>query len=271
MNWNSAILWGLIGIASTIFFGFIFSYIFYRKGLKKKRLICHRTSTALISENISKYKDLKILYNNNEIQTLTSTLINLKNAGNDIVDPNDIAPSDPIILKTSGHFLFSVDTTETTLSEVNVSNSKVKASLEHIDSSNLKLNFDFLPPKCEISITLLHSGDIEITGDLKIGTFTKNIKNYDSESKYYMIYMMNKFMDKYIVLLIELLYLMTILIFVAIPLSYLTKKNLFTQEEISYLFFFPISGIFMLIYQIIRRKYKNVQNWKSDKDSIDDN
>lgn len=276
MDWNSAILWGIIGIASTIFFGFIFSYIFYRKGLKNKRLICHRTSTSLISENISKYKDLKILYDNNEIQTLTSTLINFKNVGNDIINPNDIIPSDPITIKTTGHFLFSVNTTDTTLSEVTVSNTKVKVDLEHVDSSNLKLNFDFLPPKCEISITLLHSGDIEITGDLKIGTFTKNIKNYDSESKYYRFYMMNKFTDKYIVLLTKLLYLLTIMLFVFMPFTYLTNTNegtpnTYTQEEIYYLCFFPIAGIFLLIYQMIREKYKNIPKSRNNKDSIDDN
>lgn len=276
MDWNSAILWGLIGIACTIFFGFIFSYIFYRKGLKKKRLICHRTSTSLISENISKYKDLKILYDNNEIQTLTSTLINFKNVGNDIIDPNDIIPSDPIIIKTTGHFLFSVNTTDTTLSEVTVSTPKVKVNLEHVDSSNLKLNFDFLPPKCEISITLLHSGDIDITGDLKIGTFTKNVKNYDSESKHYMIFMMDKFMDKYIVLLTKLLYLITIMLFVLMPYEYLTKTNevspnTYTQEDIYYLCFFPIAGIFLLIHQMIREKNKNIPKSKNNKDSIDDN
>lgn len=274
MDWNSAILWGLIGIACTIFFGFIFSYIFYRKGLKKKRLICHRTSTSLISENISEYKDLKILYDNNEIQTLTSTLIHIKNVGNDIIDPNDIIPSDPIIIKTTGHFLFSINAADTTLSEVTVSNKKVKVNLEHIDSSNLKLNFDFLPPKCEISITLLHSGDIDITGDLKIGKFTKNVKNFDSESKYYMFFMMDKFMDKYIVVLTQVLYTAIIIIFVFMPFEYFTKTNKgtinnYTQEEIYYLCFFPLAGIFLLIYQIIREKYKNIPNTKHNKDSID--
>lgn len=274
MDWNSAILWGLIGIACTIFFGFIFSYIFYRKGLKKKQLICHRTSTSLISENISEYKGLKILYNNDEIQTLTSTIINFKNVGNDIIDPNDIIPSDPIIIKTTGHFLFSINTADTTLSEVTISNPKVKVNLEHIDSSNLKLNFDFLPPKCEISITLLHSGDIDITGDLKMGTFTKNVKNYDSESKYYMIFMMDKFMDKYMDIVTKLLYLATIIFFVLIPFEYFTKinegtTNSYTQEEIYYLCFFPISGIFLLIYQIICEKHKNIPKTKRNKNSID--
>lgn len=274
MDWNSAILWGLIGIACTIFFGFVFSYIFYRKGLKKKRLICHRTSTSLISENISEYRDLKILYDNNEIQTLTSTSINFKNVGNDIIDPSDIIPSDPIKIKTTGHFLFSINTADTTLSEVTVSNPKVKVSLEHIDSSNLKLNFDFLPPKCEISITLLHSGDIDITGDLKIGTFTKNVKNYNSEPKYYMIFMMDKFMDKYIAMLTKLLYIITIICFVFMPFEYFTKTNEgttnnYTQEEIYYLCFLPIAGIFLLIYQIIHEKYKNIPKTKRNKNSID--
>lgn len=267
MNWNSAILWGVIGIASTIFFGFIFSYIFYRKGLKKKCLICHRTSTALISENISKYKGLKILYNNNEIQTLTSTLINLKNAGNDIIDPKDITPSDPIMVKTSGHFLSSIDTT---LSEVHVSNPKVKVGLEHIDSSNLKLNFDFLPPKCEISITLLHSGDIEITGDLKIGIFSKNIKNYSSETNKYKIYMMYKFLNKYISFIIRSIYIISILCLVTLPFALLKDKHEnFTQDDVFLFFIFPVFGIFLIIFQIFEGKILTSNNKKGRTD--DDN
>ena len=105
MDWNSAILWGLIGIASTIFFGFIFSYIFYRKGLKQKKVICTTSSTVLISDNLSNYKNLKILYDNEYIKTLTSTTINFKNIGNDKIELDDIVPSDPIIISTSGKFL----------------------------------------------------------------------------------------------------------------------------------------------------------------------
>ena len=271
MNWNSAVLWGLIGIFSTIFFGFLFSYIFYRKGLKKKRLVCHRNSTALITHNISKYKDLKILYNNNEIQTLTSTSITLKNVGNDIINPDDIIPSDPIILKTSGHFLFSIDTVNNTLSEIYVSNPKVKVSLEYIDSSNLKLNFDFLPPKCELFITLLHSGDIEVMGDLKIGTFSNNIKKYPSELNRNNIFTLMRFFDTTMSFIIKSLYIFSILLLVILPLSIFVNKNVFTQDDIFSFLLLPLFGIFLIIFQIFEEKIFQLNNRKGKKDDNNNN
>lgn len=81
-------------------------------------------------------------------------------------------------------------------------------------------------------------------------------------------------MDKYIAAVTKLLYITTIILFVFMPFEYFTKTNEgttnnYTQEEIYYLCFFPIAGIFLLIYQIIREKYKNIPKTKHNKNSID--
>lgn len=173
MDWNSSILWGIVGLLSTIFFGFLFSYIFYKKSIKKKKLNVYVNSNILISEDLSNYNGLKILYNNEEITTLTSSTIIITNIGNDLIEKNDIISSDPITILASNKFL-SNNIDEYT---VKVSNKKVTASLQKINDSTLQLVFDFLRPKDKIQVTLLHSGIINIEGELKIGNIEKNINN----------------------------------------------------------------------------------------------
>lgn len=259
MNWSSSILWGIIGIASTIFFGFFFSYIFYRKGQKQKKLMCYRNSITLISESISKYKELKILYNDNEIQTITSTFINFKNVGNDIIEPNDIVPTDPIIISTSGNFLSSA---ENTLFEINVTHPKINANLISINTSNITLNFDFLPPKAEISITLLHSGDIAITGDLKMGSFKKNTKNSSFESTISNMNLPEKIYSSFVkfnCITLKILYIFAIVFLVMSPLSLiLNDNNQITKDDILLFISYVIIGLFLLIFLKFERKIENL-------------
>lgn len=171
MDWNSAILWGIISLFSTIFFGFLFGYIFYKKAIKKKKMYIYVDSNILVSEDLSNYNGLKILYNNEEIDTLTSSTIIITNIGNDLIELNDIVSSAPITISTSNKFLSNNIERYT----VETSNKKANASLLKINDSTLQLIFEFLRPKDKIHVTLLHSGTINIEGELKIGTIEKNI------------------------------------------------------------------------------------------------
>ena len=73
MNTDWQTILSILGIFLTFFFG-ILSYVFYRKGIKKKKLLITSNSTILISEYLSNYNGLKILYNNKEITILTSII-----------------------------------------------------------------------------------------------------------------------------------------------------------------------------------------------------
>lgn len=174
MNTDWQTILSISGIILTIFFG-ILSYVFYRKGIKKKKLLITSNSTILISEDLSNYSGLQISYNNEEVKTLTSTCITIRNIGNDVIENTDITPSDPIIISTTNKFL-SINGEEYKIAS---SNKKVTTALKKIDDSNLQLSFDFLNPKNELSITLLHNGNIMINGDLKNGNVDK-ISNNDN-------------------------------------------------------------------------------------------
>lgn len=180
MNIDWQTLLSISGIILTIFFG-ILSYVFYRKGIKKKKMLITSNSTILVSEDLSNYNGLQISYNNEEIKTLISTSIIIRNIGNDVIESTDITPSDPIIITTTNKFM-SINGEEY---KVISSNKKISTSLKKIDDSKLQLSFDFLNPKNELSITLLHSGSILVNGDLKNGNVDKvsNNDNYVSNFK----------------------------------------------------------------------------------------
>lgn len=103
INWESSILWGMIGLIATIFFG----YIFYIKSIKNKSLSIFTTSDTLVSESLTKYKGLKIFYNKKHIKELVSTTITIKNIGNLTIEVSDISSSSPITFCASKEFLLN--------------------------------------------------------------------------------------------------------------------------------------------------------------------
>lgn len=159
----------IIGIISTLF-GIIVSIYCSIKTKKTKKLAANSESTILISETIGKYENLKISCNNEDIKSLTSTVVRIKNIGSDIVEPSDLAPSSPIIIKTTQKFLLN----DVSQYKIMASNSKNVVKLTKIDDSSLQISFDFLNPKDEICVTILHTGDISVNGGLK----TSPIRNY---------------------------------------------------------------------------------------------
>ena len=167
-------LGGIVGIILGVL-GIVFAFVFYYKGKKKKKLVYNTESTVLVSEDLSSYENLRISYNGKEITSLTSTTIKIKNIGNDIIEPNDFVPSTPIIIKANGSFLLQ----DPTKYKIEQDNTKNRVSLEKLDDNTIKVIFDFLKPKDSFSITVLHTGEISVGGDLKQG----NVKNY-SNKKY---------------------------------------------------------------------------------------
>ena len=167
----------IIGIAGTIFglVSILISIYFFKKSKKTKNLSINSVSTILISENLNEYENLKISYNNEDIRSLTSTTIKIKNIGTDIVEPSDLLQSSPIIIDTTEKFLLN----DISQYDITSSNNKNNVSLNKITDSSLQLTFEILKPKDEISISVLHTGDITVSGELK----TTSIKNF-TKKKY---------------------------------------------------------------------------------------
>lgn len=172
-----SLCFGIFGIIGTIFS--IYSFI---KNYKVKKLKAIINSTILISDRISEYENLKISYNNENTDSFISSHIIIKNVGTDIIEPSDLTQSSPILISPIGSLLFK----DAISSTITASNNSNNVFLSNVNSNkSLKVNFEFLNPKEEIHIFLLHRDKITVSGDLKgkpIKVITK--RSYDnSETK----------------------------------------------------------------------------------------
>lgn len=167
MDWNSSALWGIIGLIG----GFIVSFIFYKISNKVKKLVYTASSQILITDNLSNIDDLNITYQNKSIKNLTTTTINIKSVGKDIVEMKDFGQATPLCITTTGEFLLQSNI-DSIMTENSNPNNLMKPVLK--DNATLLLEFDYLSQGDSITFTLLHTGAIKIDGKLKMGTFLDN-------------------------------------------------------------------------------------------------
>lgn len=166
MDWNSSALWGIIGLIG----GFIISFIFYKIGCKKKKVVYTQNSQTLITNNLSKIAGLNITYQGNPIENLTSTTITIKSIGKDIVEMSDFGKATPFCIKTDGEFLLQNNINSTITKN---SNPKNLMELTIKNASTLFLKFDYLSQGDEITFVFLHTGTINVEGKLKTGSLLK--------------------------------------------------------------------------------------------------
>lgn len=168
MDWNSSILWGIIGLVG----GGIISSFFYFKSLKRKRLTYDIKTFSIVSGKINQIKGLEVKYNSTEIENLFSSTITIRNIGNSIIEENDFASLHPLLLSTNGRF-FADESTNIELVN-HAKGNKISIGLG-IDSSKkicnqIQINFDFLPKKGSFCFSIFHTEDISFDGILKDGS-----------------------------------------------------------------------------------------------------
>lgn len=163
MNWNSSILWGVVSLLGS----FLFSFIFYQLSKRGKKIIYSTESHQLITNNISNIENLHITYADKPIKNLTSTTIKLKITGKENIEYDDFAQSDPLCLKTDGEFLLQNDNIQSIITQ----NSQPSNSLELYsdDNSTISLYFDYFKYNSLITLTLFHTGNLTVCGELKKG------------------------------------------------------------------------------------------------------
>lgn len=177
MNWESSVLWGLLGIFS----GLIISIIFYVFEKKPKTILFDRKSTLLITDKLSKIEGLSINFNNEPIVNLVSTDIKIINNGNDIIEPSDFAAADPLVLSVEEGMFLIYSSIEDFVVEVD---KLVDLKLESLSNNTIKLNFDYMRKGQIIKLTLLHTGNILLSGTLKKGKIIEGMKNKNNDALY---------------------------------------------------------------------------------------
>lgn len=170
MDWNSSALWGMIGLIG----GIIVSFIFYKKGNKKKQIIYIKNSQILISNTLSNIDGLSITYQESPIKNLISTTINIKSIGKGIVDFKDFGKATPFCIKTTEQFFIPKD-----INEIIVKNSNPNNLFELIiiNDKTININFDYFSYKDEISLSILHTGTIDVEGKIKDGDLLNQSHN----------------------------------------------------------------------------------------------
>lgn len=166
---NSNLFWCIVGIMGGAIFSFIISSLFYFKGLTRKRLTYDIKTFSIVSNKVNQIKGLEVKYNSIEIENLYTSTITIKNIGNSVVKQQDLVPSCPISLSTSGQFLNS----KMEVIESRPLNKKTRYNLSFETKNNIcnyiKFNFDYIPKKAIITYSIFHTGDIIFNGDLMEG------------------------------------------------------------------------------------------------------
>ena len=161
MDWNSSILWGIIGLVG----GFLVSLLFFTLSKKQRKLSYSISTTPIIVKKITKISDLVITYKNKNIDNLSTSFIKIKNIGNDTLDFSDFPELNRLSLVTDGVFLInSIEELEITKS-----NKYMKITPKLISTNKIELTFDYFDPKNIFSCSIFHTGDIKVCGSIKNG------------------------------------------------------------------------------------------------------
>lgn len=171
MDWDSSILWGIIGLVGGAIISAIISYIFYFKGIERKKIAWKIDTTCLISNDANKIKGVDIKYNSSSIENLYCSTIQIKNIGNTIINLEDIATNSPLSIHSKGQIMFDKQINSKLLKDYNENN--IQLNFESDKSgmcSNVVINFDFLSKKQTITFSLIHTTKkVDFNGVIKGG------------------------------------------------------------------------------------------------------
>lgn len=143
--------------------GLLLTYVFYRLGKAKVRLLFARDEASLISKaRTSAFSDkLEIFYNSVKVPVITLSTVTVWNGGTNVLRREDLAPADPLKFVIGG---------ENRILNVDVEMSRpVNRVVVDVDESGktAAVAFDFLDPNegfvCKIAHTA-ERGKINLTG-----------------------------------------------------------------------------------------------------------
>lgn len=170
--WESSVFWGIAGIIG----GFIVAAFFFYVGKAKKSLVYQISTSALITDEINSTPGLKISVGNEPAINVSSTTITFINGGNQTINSSDFATLSPLQIITSEHF-FNAENID--VSYIKTRNKALNPRIRVVEKNKIIVEFEYLKPKQEFEITVLHDGELSVSGDLKTGI----LQSYNSALK----------------------------------------------------------------------------------------
>lgn len=167
MNILFGIVGNIIGLISVIV-----SIVTYFIGKKRVSLKYDVISTKLIANETSDIPGLDITFNGEVVSNLTMTKVKIYNHGNCVISPSDFSVSDPLRLATTGSLFASQ------MDNISAYKEHIAPTLSCTQSKAI-ICFHVLAPKESIIITVLHSGEISVLGELKTGLLQKYYATFE--------------------------------------------------------------------------------------------
>lgn len=162
---NPGFIVGLIGAIVGVW-GVYYGY----KGRRIQILEYQISSSRIITNRTNNIPGLKIVIGDEFASDLISSQIVFFNRGNMPIKQNDFATLAHLQITASGHF-FNLESISKDTIESN--NLHLNPSLEFPDNRTISIQFEYLKPKQFFSISVLHDGEIEVSGDLTTGKLRK--------------------------------------------------------------------------------------------------
>lgn len=166
----SNLFWCIAGIVGGALFSLIIGALFYFVGIKRKKISYDIKTFPLISNKINKIEGLTVKYHSQEIDDLFSSTITIKNTGNSKIESQDFAPLYPLALSTTGKFLIDKTKGVQLISSKKSNNIHLLYDLDDRNMCDcITIAYDYISKKDEATLSLIHTGEISVSGELKEG------------------------------------------------------------------------------------------------------
>lgn len=164
--WESSAFWGIIGLLGGIIATIASSII--AKG--RKKLAYRINQTTLIHWQISRLSSHTVALDGIPVESLYMTTVNFSNTGNQTIESSDFSETIPLtITAASRFFAFDLDRKDAIASTL----LEPRMHLEQVSENSLNITFDYIKPRETFDVTLLHDGNLLISGDIKSGKIKK--------------------------------------------------------------------------------------------------
>lgn len=175
MDWDSNTLWGIIGLIG----GIIISFFFYYISIKRKKISYNIYTFNIIKDKISQIEGLEIKYQSSPIDNLNSSIVIIENSGNSVIERENLAPSCPITIFTTGQFLFDNEFSENLFFIEEEKQVHLIPNYTNNVCTSIIIDFDYLSKGDKLHYTFTHSGEIHLSAALKDGkVINKELKNH---------------------------------------------------------------------------------------------
>lgn len=163
-----------------IIIGILTSLYFHKLSLKKLKIVYTVSTKNLIEDHITSSGDVIVYYNNIKINNLRESVITINNVSNVLIEKKDFSINFPLSLITDSQFLPSY---------INLDGTKSVAWTLIPDSKNestiLLFDFEYIPKKGSILLSIKHTDSIDVLGELKEGKVVNSIDEKERKKEKY--------------------------------------------------------------------------------------